>query len=166
MPGIRQHAAKTYAGSNRPIDLCGLGPRRSIFGPDTRSLQPSLIARPALGEEEPQRQHHRHFAARMRQRYYGLPAIWRAFASPNSLFNLSKLSVWWLRLGIEVERIRPSHPQQNGRHERMHLRLKLETTKPAGKNFLQQQARFDDFVECYNNERPHQALNMRCPPEC
>ena len=102
---------------------------------------------------------------------FGLPKAIRTdngvpFASPNSLFNLSKLSVWWLRLGIEIERIKPGHPQQNGRHERMHLTLKLETTKPAGKNFLQQQAKFDDFIECYNNERPHQALNMRTPAEC
>src|SRR6201982_1793267 len=69
-------------------------------------------------------------------------------------------------IGIAIERIKPGHPQQNGRDERMHLTLKLETTKPAGKNFLQQQAKFDDFVECFNNERPHQALNMRCPAEC
>ena len=101
----------------------------------------------------------------------GLPLAIRSdngvpFASPNALFNLSKLSVWWLRLGIAIERIKPGHPQQNGRHERMHLTLKLETTKPAGKNFLQQQAKFDEFVECFNNERPHQALNMRCPAEC
>ena len=47
----------------------------------------------------------------------------------------------------------------------MHLTLKLETTKPAGNNFLQQQAKFDDFIDCYNNERPHQALNMNCPAE-
>jgi putative transposase len=101
---------------------------------------------------------------------FGLPNAIRTdngvpFASPNSLFNLSKLSVWWLRLGIEIERIKPGNPQQNGRHERMHLTLKLETTKPAGKNFLQQQTKFDDFIDCYNNERPHQALNMRCPAE-
>src|SRR6516162_9660158 len=101
---------------------------------------------------------------------FGLPKAIRTdngvpFASPNSLFNLSKLSVWWLRLGIEIERIKPGHPQQNGRHERMHLTLKLETTKPAGGNFLQQQAKFDDFIECFNNERPHQALNMRYPAE-
>jgi putative transposase len=101
---------------------------------------------------------------------FGLPKAIRTdngvpFASPNSLFNLSKLSVWWLRLGIEIERIKPGHPQQNGRHERMHLTLKLETTKPAGKNFLQQQAKFDDFIDCYNNERPHQALSMHCPAE-
>jgi len=82
------------------------------------------------------------------------------FASPNSLFNLSKLSVWWLRLGITIERIQPGHPQQNGRHERMHLTLKTETTRPAGLNSLQQQSKFDDFLEEFNNERPHQALDM------
>ena len=87
------------------------------------------------------------------------------FASPNALFGLSKLSVWWLRLGIEIERIKPGNPQQNGRHERIHLTLKLETTKPAAQNFLQQQQRFDDFLACYNQERPHQALNMQCPAE-
>jgi putative transposase len=67
-------------------------------------------------------------------REFGLPKAIRTdngvpFASPNALFGLSKLSVWWLRLGIEIERIKPGHPQQNGRHERMHLTLKLETTK-------------------------------------
>ena len=101
---------------------------------------------------------------------FGLPTAIRTdngvpFASPNALFNLSKLAVWWLRLGIAIERIKPGHPQQNGRHERMHLTLKLETTKPAGKNFLQQQARFDDFIDSYNTERPHQALAMRCPAQ-
>ena len=103
-------------------------------------------------------------------REFGLPNAIRTdngvpFASPNALFNLSRLSVWWLRLGIAIERIKPGCPQQNGRHERMHLTLKLETTKPAGKNFLQQQARFDDFIDTYNNQRPHQALGMRCPAE-
>jgi len=53
------------------------------------------------------------------------------------------LSVWWLRLGIDIERIKPGNPRQNGRHERMHLTLKQEATKPASKNFLQQQASFD-----------------------
>src|SRR5689334_3652960 len=102
---------------------------------------------------------------------FGLPKAIRTdngvpFASPNALYGLSKLSVWWLRLDIQIERIKPGHPEQNGRHERMHLTLKLETTKPAGGNFLQQQAKFDDFIECFNNERPHQALNMRTPAEC
>ncbi len=54
------------------------------------------------------------------------------FASADSFFGLTKLSVWWLRLGIGIERIKPGHPQQNGRHERMHLTLKKEATKPAG----------------------------------
>ncbi len=53
--------------------------------------------------------------------------------------------VWWLRLGITIERIQPGHPQQNGRHERMHRTLKIEATRPAGSNFLQQQAKFDAF---------------------
>jgi transposase InsO family protein len=73
------------------------------------------------------------------------------------LFNLSKLAVWWLRLGIGIERIKPGHPQQNGRPERMHLTLKKEATKPPAGNFLQQQARFDDFIEIFNKERPHEA---------
>lgn len=100
----------------------------------------------------------------------GLPLAIRSdngvpFASPNGLFNLSKLSVWWLRLGIGIERIKPGHPQQNGRHERMHLTLKKEATRPAGANILQQQATFDAFVDEFNNERPHEALDMRFPAE-
>jgi transposase InsO family protein len=100
----------------------------------------------------------------------GLPSAIRSdngvpFASPNALFNLSKLSVWWLRLGIEIERIKPGKPQQNGRHERMHLTLKKEATRPPGLNSLQQQARFDDFVQEFNTERPHQAIAMKCPAE-
>ncbi len=101
---------------------------------------------------------------------YGLPNAIRTdngvpFASANSLFNLSKLSVWWLRLGIQIERIQPGCPQQNGRHERMHLTLKKEATKPAGQNFLQQQAKFDEFLEEFNDERPHEALGMKYPSE-
>jgi len=100
----------------------------------------------------------------------GLPHAIRSdngvpFASPNALFNLSKLSVWWLRLGIDIERIKPGHPQQNGRHERMHLTLKKEATRPPGMNSLQQQARFDDFMSEFNTERPHEALGMKCPAE-
>ncbi len=100
----------------------------------------------------------------------GLPAGIRSdngvpFASPNALFNLSKLSVWWLRLGIQIERIKPGHPQQNGRHERMHLTLKREATRPSGMNSLQQQAKFDAFVEEFNTERPHEAIAMKCPAE-
>ena len=82
---------------------------------------------------------------------YGLPQAIRTdngvpFASPNALFGLSRLSVWWLRLGINLERIKPGHPQQNGRHERLHLTLKKEATRPPSYNFLQQQLRFDEFL--------------------
>jgi hypothetical protein len=65
--------------------------------------------------------------------------------------------VWWLRLGIAIERIKPGHPQQNGRHERMHL--------TPGLNSLQQQERFDTFLREFNVERPHEALGMKCPAE-
>ncbi|MFT3905825.1 MAG: integrase core domain-containing protein [Steroidobacteraceae bacterium] len=101
---------------------------------------------------------------------FGLPNAIRTgngvpFASVTAFFGLSKLSVWWLRLGIGLERIQPGHPQQNGRHERMHLTLKKEATQPPGRNFLQQQARLDHWQQEYNHERPHQALGMRYPAE-
>jgi transposase InsO family protein len=100
----------------------------------------------------------------------GLPQAIRSdngvpFASPNGLFNLSRLAVWWLRLGIAIERIKPGQPQQNGRHERMHLTLKKEATRPPAMNSLQQQARFDAFRDEFNTERPHEALAMKCPAE-
>jgi len=99
---------------------------------------------------------------------FGLPHAIRTdngvpFASGNALFGLSRLAVWWLRLGIQIQRIKPGHPEQNGRHERMHLTLKKEATKPAAFNYLQQQERFDRFIEVYNNERPHQALGGAYP---
>ena len=99
---------------------------------------------------------------------FGLPRAIRTdngipFSCPRALYGLSRLSVWWLRLGIDIERITPGHPEQNGRHERMHLTLKTEATKPASPNSLQQQARFDALLQCYNHERPHQALGMKVP---
>jgi putative transposase len=75
------------------------------------------------------------------------------------------MAVWWLRLGIGIERIKPGHPEQNGRHERMHLTLKKATVVPPAQNFLQQQSKFDAFQDEYNRERPHQALAMKCPAE-
>ena len=101
---------------------------------------------------------------------FGLPRGIRTdngvpFASAHALYGLSKLAVWWLRLGIQIERIKPGHPQQNGRHERMHLTLKQAATKPAAGNVLQQQARFDAFVAQYNQDRPHQALGMKVPAD-
>jgi putative transposase len=85
--------------------------------------------------------------------------------SSRSVFGLSMLSVWWLRLGIKLERIVPGHPQQNGCHERMHRTLKQSTTKPAAQNILAQQEKFDDFITEFNGERPHEALGMKTPAE-
>lgn len=100
---------------------------------------------------------------------FGLPRAIRTdngipFASAHALYGLSKLAVWWLRLDIGLERIAPGHPEHNGRHERMHLTLKTDATHPAAPNLLQQQARFDTFLHRFNDERPHQALNMQTPP--
>lgn len=81
----------------------------------------------------------------------------------NSIFGLSRLSVRWLRLGIQLERIEPGCPQQSGCHERMHRTLKAETTKPPAYNILSQQEKFDNFGEIYNNERPHESLGMKPP---
>ncbi len=98
---------------------------------------------------------------------YGMPDVIRtdngAPFSSRTLFGLSKLSVLWLRLGIGIERIEPGHPEQNGRHERMHKTLKQTVTKPPGNNLLQQQEMLDSFMTVFNNERPHEALSMQCP---
>ncbi len=99
---------------------------------------------------------------------YGLPGAIRSdhgipFACGNALWGLTRLSVWWIRLGIKLERIEPGCPQQNGRHERMHRTLKAEATQPPAFSFLQQQEKFYEFMQEYNFERPHQALAMKCP---
>ena len=99
---------------------------------------------------------------------FGLPRAIRTdngtpFASRSAFFGLSKLSVWWLRLGIRIERIKPGKPQQNGRHERMHLTLKKEATRPAGRNFLQQQAKFDRFMQCLQLRAPTPGAEHEIP---
>jgi transposase InsO family protein len=100
-------------------------------------------------------------------REFGLPQAMRSdngtpFAS-TGLHGLSKLSVWWLKLGIRLERIEPGEPQQNGRHERMHRTLKEETTQPAARTLRQQQYKFDSFRQEYNERRPHEALQFSTP---
>ena len=102
---------------------------------------------------------------------FGLPSAIRTdngvpFASPHALFGLSKLSVWWLRLGIAIERIKPGHPEQNGRHERMHLTLKKEATETGGRATSCSSRRSSmTSSSCFNHQRPHQALNMKYPAE-
>ncbi len=100
---------------------------------------------------------------------YGLPGAIRTDNGPpfasTGLWGLTQLSVWWMRLGIELQRIEPGHPEQNGRHERFHLTLKQDATRPAKHNILQQQQRFDDFRCEYNEARPHESLDMRYPAQ-
>lgn len=101
---------------------------------------------------------------------YGLPQRIRTdngvpFAT-NTLARLSRLSAWWVRLGVLPEFIEPGKPQQNGRHERMHRTLKAETTRPAGQTRRAQQVRFDRFRQEFNEERPHEALGMQTPSSC
>lgn len=100
---------------------------------------------------------------------YGLPAVIRTdngapFAGLG-IGGLSRLSIWWLKLGILPERIDPGHPEQNGRHERMHRTLKEETTLPPKNNFIDQQQCFDEFKNEYNTERPHQSLGGKRPSD-
>jgi hypothetical protein len=100
---------------------------------------------------------------------FGLPEAIRSdngapFAS-RGLGGLSELSLWWHRIGIRHERIEPGHPEQNGRHERMHRDLKLETTRPPAKTLKAQQRLFDRFRARFNDERPHEAIGQRCPAE-
>jgi transposase InsO family protein len=101
---------------------------------------------------------------------FGLPWIIRTdngspFAS-TALGRLSRLSVWWIRLGIEPELIEPASPAQNGRHERMHKPLKAETARPPAGSLSAQQARFNRFRREYNEERPHEALGQRTLALC
>ena len=84
------------------------------------------------------------------------------FAS-TALGGLTRLSVWWIRLGIVPERIMPGRPDQNGRHERMHRTLKAEAIRPPKGNMSAQQRAFNRFVAEYNEQRPHESLNGRPP---
>lgn len=100
---------------------------------------------------------------------YGLPAVIRSdngtpFAAP-TLGRLSRLAVWWIRLGIRPELIEPGEPQQNGRHERFHRTLKADTAQPPAATAAAQQRRFQRFLREYNHERPHEALAQQCPAD-
>ena len=103
-------------------------------------------------------------------RRYGLPARIRSdngapFAS-HALGRLSRLSVWWVRLGIRPELIEPAHPEQNGRHERMHRTLKAATARPPQADLAAQQRRFEAFRVEFNTVRPHEGLHDATPASC
>lgn len=100
-------------------------------------------------------------------REYGLPRVLRTdngspFATTGA-GRLSHLAVWWLKLGIELDRIDPGHPEQNGRHERFHLTLQQETSDPPAPSPPAQQRRFDRMRKAFNQERPHEALGLTPP---
>jgi putative transposase len=100
---------------------------------------------------------------------FGLPDCLRSdngrpFAS-TGLAGLSRLNVWWLQLGIRLERIAPGHPEQNGSHEQFHGVLKTATTRPPAANLAAQQRRFNTFCREYNEQRPHDALGGRAPAD-
>jgi putative transposase len=102
-------------------------------------------------------------------REYGLPRAMRSdngtpFASVGA-GGLSRLSVWWVKLGIMPERIEPGQPQQNGRHERMHRTLKAECANPPLATAPAQQRRFDEFRAEFNHQRPHEALGQTPPAQ-
>src|SRR5439155_3390194 len=103
-------------------------------------------------------------------RSYGLPLSIRCdnggpFGS-RAAGGLTRLSAWWLKLGIKPRFIRPASPQENGRHERMHRTLKEQTSHPPAASAAAQQHRFDAFRRHYNEERPHEALRQLMPAEC
>ena len=95
-------------------------------------------------------------------REYGLPHNGVPFAT-TGIHGLSQLNVWWIRLGIQHQRILPAHPQQNGAHERMHKTLKGEAIRPPRATLAAQQRKFNRFRHEYNEERPHQTLRGRTP---
>jgi len=102
-------------------------------------------------------------------REFGVPEAIRTDNGPPfasvGLGGLTGLSIWWLKLGIRLERSRPGCPQDNGRHERMHRTLKAETAHPPKANGVAQQRAFDLFRAEYNTERPHEALGGKVPAE-
>lgn len=101
---------------------------------------------------------------------YGLPEVIRSdngspFAAANSPMGLSRLSAWWLALGIDLDRIPPARPDQNGAHERMHRDIALEVEGKSASDFKAQQSALDVWRNSYNHERPHEAIGMQVPAD-
>ena len=132
---------------------------------DPRRLQPLCARCAALASARSdvvREEFHRVFA------HYGLPEIIRSdngapFAAVKSPLGLSRLSAWWLTLGIDLDRIRPGKPQENGGHERMHRDIARELECAAEVDLVKQQASLDIWVKTFNNERPHESLGMKVP---
>jgi putative transposase len=143
-----------------------------VLGDKTRCYPLTLtdqVSRYLLKCESVERQDWAHVKVHFERafREYGLP--WRIRSDNGPPFatagigGLSELSVWWIKLGIQPERIEPGHPEQNGRHERMHRTLAEETARPPHHNAVEQQLVFDRFRADYNDIRPHEALGQTTP---
>jgi transposase InsO family protein len=140
---------------NRRIDPLTLTDSHSRFLIEVRIVPPTIEGTQPV------------FAAAFR--HHGLPSAIRCdngspFGSTGA-GGLTRLSAWWIKLGIEPHFIHPASPQENGRHERMHRTLKAQTSRPPAANAAEQQGRFDTFRRHYNEERPHEALAQRPPHE-
>ena len=152
--------ATDFKGWFRTLDQQRIDPL-TVTDSHTRFLIELRIAKPTIEGVRPCFE--RAFAE------YGLPLAIRCdngapFGSQGA-GGLTKLSGWWLKLGVEPHFIRPASPQENGRHERMHRTLKDQTSRPPAQNAPEQQLRFDAFRQHYNSERPHEALGQRPPAE-
>ena len=142
-------------GDRRRADPLTVSDSHSRFLVDVRIVPPTIEASQPV------------FAAAFQA--YGLPQAIRCdngspFGSRGP-GGLTRLSAWWVKLGIEPHFIRPASPQENGRHERMHRTLKEQTLCPPARAAAEQQARFDAFRKHYNEERPHEALGQRLPAD-
>lgn len=164
---------KPFVGYNRPNDVWSADFKGWFLTGDGKRCNPLTISdgysRYLLRCRRLARQNHAHvqpvFESAFRE--YGLPlAIRTDNGSPFvsvGVGGLTRLSAWWIKLGITPERIEAGHPEQNSRHERMHRTLKFEATRPPKKDGKSQQEEFDRFREEYNNERPHEALGQKTP---
>jgi putative transposase len=158
--GANDEWATDFKGWFRTLDGKRIDPL-TVTDSHSRFLIDVRIARPTIAAVQPM------FAAAFRA--YGLPRSIRCdngtpFGSCGA-GGLTRLSAWWVKLGIEPHFIRPASPQENGRHERMHRTLQEQTARPPAANSSAQQVSFDAFRRHYNEERPHEALGQRPPGE-
>jgi transposase InsO family protein len=149
-----------FKGWFRTLDQCRIDPLTVADSHSRFLIEPRIVA-PTTEGVRPR------FERAFRE--HGLPLAIRCdngspFGSRGA-GGLTKLSAWWMKLGIVPHFIRPASPQENGRHERMHRTLKAQTSNPPATDADEQQARFDAFRQHYNTERPHEALGQRPPAE-
>ena len=172
----RRHPApmtQPFAAVIQPNDLLTVDRKGWFFTGDQRKCEPLTVmdsaSRYLLYNRHQQPVTYQRVRAIFERlfRLHGLPKAIRSDNGPpfagTGPAGLSRLSAWWIRLGIKVERIAPAHPEQNGRHERMHLTLKQHACAPVARNLKAQQRMLEQFRLYYNNDRPHEALGQVTP---